>query len=114
MTFETYARAWLEKQEFIKRTRKTTRQALEVYSFPVIGNKELTDIIDSDIDRIFYSVRLFNRKGDFVERTFRVLDNIFAELREKGITTNDPVLHIYDYFFNRCLSLIALAVQYLK
>ena len=64
MTFETYARAWLEKQEFIKRTRKTTRQALEVYSFPVIGNKELTDIIDSDIDQIFYSVRLFNRKGD--------------------------------------------------
>ena len=64
MTFETYVGAWLEKQGFIKSIRKTTRQALEVYSFPVIGNKELTDIIDSDIDRIFYSVRLFNRKGD--------------------------------------------------
>lgn len=96
MTFEEYAIDWLEKQGFTKSTRKTTRQALEVYSFPVIGNKELTDITDSDIDQIFYSVRLFNRRGDFAERTFRVLDNIFAELREKGITANDPVLHIYD------------------
>ncbi len=23
-------------------------------------------------------------------------------------------LHFYDYFFNRCLSLIALAIQYLQ
>lgn len=36
MTFEAYARDWLERQNFIKSTRKWTRQGLEVYDFPVI------------------------------------------------------------------------------
>ena len=74
MTFETYAREWLERQNFIKSTRKWTRQGLEIYTFPVIGGKEITEVTEEDIDRIFTQERLFNRKGDFMERTFRTLD----------------------------------------
>jgi len=36
MTFEAYAREWLERQNFIKSTSKWTRQGLEIYTFPVI------------------------------------------------------------------------------
>ena len=96
MTFEAYARDWLERQNFIKSTRKWTRQGLEVYDFPVIGSKELSEISEGDIDRIFEQERLFNRKGDFMERTFRTLDTIFEELVEKGKIPANPVLHIYD------------------
>ena len=32
MTFEAYAREWLERQNFIKSTRKWTRQGLEIYT----------------------------------------------------------------------------------
>jgi len=70
MTFEAYAREWLERQNFIKSTRKWTRQGLEIYTFPVIGGKEITEVTEEDIDRIFTQERLFNRKGDFMERTF--------------------------------------------
>ena len=51
---------------------------------------------ESDVDRIFTDVQLFNRQIDFMERTFRVLNKLFEEIREKGITQNDPALHIYD------------------
>ena len=51
---------------------------------------------ESDVDRIFADVQLFNRQIDFMERTFRVLNKLFEEIREKGITQNDPALHIYD------------------
>lgn len=84
MTFEACARDWLERQNFIKSTRKTTRQGLEVYAYPVIGSRELAEISENDIDRIFEQERLFNRKDDFMERTFRTLDTIFEELVEKG------------------------------
>jgi len=40
MKFETYARDWFRKQDLIKSTKKTTRQALDVYILPVIGGKE--------------------------------------------------------------------------
>ena len=53
MTFEAYAREWLERQNFIKSTRKWTRQGLEIYTFPVIGGKEITEVTEEDIDRIF-------------------------------------------------------------
>ena len=96
MTFEAYARDWLERQNFIKSTRKTTRQGLEVYAYPVIGSRELAEISENDIDRIFEQERLFNRKGDFMERTFRTLDTILDELVEKGIIQANPTLHIYD------------------
>jgi hypothetical protein len=96
MTFEAYARDWLERQNFIKSTRKWTRQGLEVYDLPVVGSKELSEIPEGDIDRISEQERLFNRKGDFMERTFRTLDTIFEELAEKGKIPANPVLHIYD------------------
>lgn len=96
MTFEAYARDWLERRNFIKSTRKTTRQGLEVYAYPVIGSRELAEISENDIDRIFEQERLFNRKGDFMERTFRTLDTILDELVEKGIIQANPTLHIYD------------------
>ena len=51
---------------------------------------------ESDVDRIFTDVQLFNRQIDFMERTFRVLNKLFEEIREKEITQNDPALHIYD------------------
>ena len=95
MTFEAYARDWLERQNFIKSTRKRTRQGLEVYSFPVIGSKELVQITEADIDQIFVQERLFNRKGDFMERTYRTLENIFDELVDKDILQSNPVIHIY-------------------
>ena len=64
MTFETYAWDWLERQNFIKSTRKHARQGLEVYSFPVIGGKEITEITEDDIDKILSQERLFKRKKD--------------------------------------------------
>ena len=97
MTFEAYARDWLERQNFIKSTRKWTRQGLEVYDFPVIGSKELSEISEGDIGRIFEQERLFNRKGDFMERTFRTLDTIFEELVEKRKIPANPVLHIVNF-----------------
>ena len=34
MTFEVCAREWLERQYFIKSTRKWARQGLEIYAYP--------------------------------------------------------------------------------
>ena len=34
MTFEVCAREWLERQNFIKSTRKWARQGLEIYAYP--------------------------------------------------------------------------------
>ena len=45
MKFETYAMDWLGKQELIKSTKKTTRQALVVYILPVIGEKEIGSVL---------------------------------------------------------------------
>ena len=53
MTFEVCAREWLERQNFIKSTRKWARQGLEIYAYPVIGDKELKEITEVDIDQIF-------------------------------------------------------------
>lgn len=77
MNFEKYARGWLDRQYLIKSTRKTTRQTLDVYILPVIGDTELEEISEENIDSIFASKRLFERGEDFTERTFRVLINIF-------------------------------------
>jgi hypothetical protein len=93
--FEEYARDWLERQNFSKNIRKTTRQSVD-YICMGIGSIDIPKITDTDVDRIFTNEQLFRRQIDFLERTFRVLDNIFMEIRERGITTNDPVLHIYD------------------
>ena len=57
---------------------------------------EIPAISEAVIDRIFTDVQLFCRQIDFMERTFRVLNSIFAELIESGIVLKDPVLHIYD------------------
>lgn len=95
MKFEEYARDWLVRQELIKSSRKTTRQALEVYCFPAIGDIDIANITESDIDRIFFNERLFNRRGDFIERVMRVLTAIFDEIMERQIIKRDPVLHIY-------------------
>jgi hypothetical protein len=91
--FEEYARDWLERQIFSKAIRKTTRQSLD-YICKGIGKKDIPEITDTDVDRIFTNEQLFRMQIDFLERTFRVLDKIFTEIRERGITTNDPVLHI--------------------
>ena len=86
----------MEQQNFIKSTRKTVRQALEVYTFPVIGDKEISDITEADIDTIFQSERLFDRVGDFSERLYRVLDELFNEQVEKNLIPKHPVIHIYS------------------
>ena len=94
MTFENYARDWLDRQTFSKSIRKTTRQSLD-YICKAIGELEIEDISESDIDEIFYNEQLFRRQIDFMERTFRVLNTIFDEIRERGLLESDPVLHIY-------------------
>ena len=86
----------MEQQNFIKSTRKTVRQALEVYTFPVIGDKEISDITEVDIDTIFQSERLFDRVGDFSERLYRVLDELFNEQVEKNLIPKHPVIHLYS------------------
>ncbi len=91
MTFEVCAREWLERQNFIKSTRKWARQGLEIYAYPVIGDKELKEITEVDIDQIFMQERLFNRKGDFMERSYRTLENIFDELVDTGVIQSNPV-----------------------
>lgn len=63
MKFEDYTGTWLDNQNLIKSTRKTTRQALDIYILPVIGSVELEDITEGMIDQIFTSERLFERKG---------------------------------------------------
>lgn len=83
------------KTEFQQNIRKTTRQSID-YICRAIGPIEISDVEESDVDRIFTDVQLFNRQIDFMERTFRVLNKLFEEIREKGITQNDPALHIYD------------------
>ena len=95
MTIEEYAEGWLERQNFTKNIRKTTRQSVG-YICDGIGAKEVSEIEEKDIDRIFENQRLFKRQTDFIERTFRVLGSIFDELRGNGLITADPVLHIYD------------------
>ena len=96
MTFEKYARNWMDQQNLIKSTKKTVRQSLEVYCFPVIGDKEPADITEADIDEIFKSERLFNRKGDFSERVYRVLDDLFNELMSDNLIARHPLIHIYS------------------
>ena len=86
----------MEQQNFIKSTRTTVRQALEVYTFPVIGDNEISDITEADIDTIFQSERLFDRVGDFSERLYRVLDELFNEQVEKNLISKHPVIHIYS------------------
>lgn len=51
MTFENYARDWLDRQTFSKSIRKTTRQSLD-YICKAIGELEIEDISESDIDEI--------------------------------------------------------------
>ena len=94
MTFEIYARDWLDRQTFSKAIRKTNRQSVD-YICKAIGELEIEDISESDIDQIFYNEQLFRRQIDFTERTFRVLNKIFDEIREKGLRVSDLVLHIY-------------------
>ena len=94
MTFENYARDWLDRQTFSKNIRKTNRQSVD-YICKAIGGLEIEDISETDIDEIFYNEQLFRRQIDFMERTFRVLNTIFDEIREKGLRESDPVLHIY-------------------
>lgn len=53
MKFENYARDWLDRQTFSKSIRKTTRQSLD-YICKAIGELEIEDISESDIDEIFY------------------------------------------------------------
>ena len=65
---------------------------MEVYAFPVIGQLEIADITENDIDEIFFSERLFNRKGDFMERVFRVLLDVFDELVEEQVIQKSPVI----------------------
>lgn len=62
----------------------------------MIGGKEITEVTEENIDRIFTQERLFNRKGDFMERTFRTLDTIFEEMVCENLIPANPVLHIYD------------------
>lgn len=95
MTIEEYAEEWLERQNFTKPIHKTTRQSVG-YICDGIGAKEVSEIEEKDIDRIFENQRLFKRQADFTERTFRVLNSICDELKEKGLIISDPVLHIYD------------------
>lgn len=65
MTFEAYARDWLERQNFSKNIRKTTRQSID-YICRAIGPIETSDVAESDVDRIFTDVQLFNRQIDFM------------------------------------------------
>lgn len=94
MKFETYAMDWLGKQGLIKSTKKTTRQALDVYILPVIGEKEIADIREEDVDAIFLQDRLVKRGPDFTERTFRVLTAIWDQLDGEGY--ENKVLHLYS------------------
>ncbi len=61
-----------------------------------------------------------NGKSDFItifDAEFRALTNIGNSFRIRHHETNKIDItdnRHYDYFFNRCLSLIALAIQYLK
>lgn len=61
-----------------------------------------------------------NGKDDFItifDAEFRALTNIGNSFRIRHHETNKIDItdnRHYDYFFNRCLSLIALAIQYLK
>lgn len=93
MLFENYARDWLDRQTFSKSIRKKNRQSVD-YICKAIGGLEIEDISESDIDEIFYDEQLFRRQIDFMERTFRVLNKIFDEIRENGLRESDPVLHI--------------------
>ena len=94
MKFETYARDWFRKQDLIKSTKKTTRQALDVYIFPVIGAKEIADIREEDVDTIFLQDRLVKRGLDFTERTFRVLTAVWDQLEGEGY--KNAALHLYS------------------
>ena len=51
MTFEIYARDWLERQTFSKGIRKTTRQSVD-YICKAIGELEIEVISESDIDEL--------------------------------------------------------------
>ena len=55
MTFEAYARDWLERQNFSKNIRKTTRQSID-YICRAIGSIEISDVAESDVDRIFTDI----------------------------------------------------------
>ncbi len=61
-----------------------------------------------------------NNRAEFVrvfEEEFRALTKIGNDFRIRHHETNKTDIadsRHYDYFFNRCLSLIALAIQYLK
>ena len=105
MTFEEYSRIWLEKQNLVKSTRKTTRQILENYCFTVIGSMNISDVEEADIDSIFICERLLNRGRDFTERTYRVLDKIFEESIVDGLIINNPVYLITyrDYNYNNVI-----------
>ena len=94
MKFETYARDWFRKQDLIKSTKKTTRQALDVYILPVIGGKEISDVREEDVDTIFLQDRLVKRGLDFTERTFRVLTAVWDQLEGEGY--KNTTLHLYS------------------
>jgi len=94
MKFETYARDWFRKQDLIKSTKKTTRQALDVYILPVIGAKEIADVREEDVDAIFLQDRLMKRGPDFTERTFRVLTTVWDQLEGEGY--ENKALHLYS------------------
>lgn len=54
---------------------------------------------------------------DLFTKEFKALTEIgnsFTIRHHETSKTEIPDLHYYDYFFNRCLSLIALAVEYLQ
>ncbi len=94
MKFETYARDWFRKQDLIKSTKKTTRQALDLYILPVIGEKEIADVREEDVDAIFLQDRLMKKGPDFTERTFRVLTTVWDQLEGEGYENKS--LHLYS------------------
>lgn len=102
MRFVEYATSWLSKQTLIKSTLKTVRIAFELYINPFIGNIEIVDITEQNVDSIFLNERLIHRGLDFTERVFRVLTEIFDELEKERHIYKNPVIHLYcPYVFAR-------------
>lgn len=116
-------------------TRKLLQEAIRIYKSPYPdaprdATEKIWDAFErlktyyTNLDKKHSADKIVNNMSNGQQPFIELFDKEFKELREIGnkyrirhhetdqIDITD--LRHYDYFFNRCLSLIALAIQYLE
>jgi len=90
-TFETVAREWLDRQQWVEGHKKRVIGSLQKDVFPNIGNKDITDVTRDDVRNITDQIE---SRGayDVAKRICQRIDNIFDyAIDDLAIVEESPV-----------------------